>query len=43
MRKGFLGYSESGGENIIREEGLEMQTIDTKRVLIIEAEKEERL
>ena len=43
MRKDSFCYSEYGENNKIREEGLKMQAIDTKRVLIIEAEKEEWL
>ncbi len=43
MRKDSFWYGEYGENNKIREEGLKIQAIDTKRVLIIEAEKEEWL
>ncbi|MFA4827648.1 MAG: hypothetical protein WC855_12225 [Thermodesulfovibrionales bacterium] len=43
MRKDFRRLWRSCENNKIREGGLKMQAIDTKRMLIIEAEKEEWL
>jgi len=43
MRKDFFWLWRSCENNKISEGDLKMQAVDTKRMLIIEAEKEERL
>ena len=42
MRKDSFWYGEDGENKIIHKGDIKMQAIDTKRVLIIKAEKEER-